>query len=118
MARMDRAQEQVAMKPEKIFDWKSVKRASKRLVLKVLLTIHGTGSASVCAPIRESTSTGPDAGPIQALAIDPHTADPYAAVLSRGLFKTTDGGASWGRSGVPTGILVFDPQNPSTMYAV
>jgi photosystem II stability/assembly factor-like uncharacterized protein len=55
------------------------------------------------------------------LAIDPQNTTTLYAGTSAGLFKSTDGGASWteANSGLPAGIvsLVIDPQNTSTIYA-
>jgi photosystem II stability/assembly factor-like uncharacterized protein len=63
---------------------------------------------------------------VNLLAIDPQdTSTLYAGTV--GLFKSTDGGASWSaaNSGLPIGpgepyalgVLAVDPQNPSTLYA-
>jgi photosystem II stability/assembly factor-like uncharacterized protein len=76
------------------------------------------------------TTNGPGGGTIRALAIDPHTPTTlYAGVRGApgGVFKSTDGGASW--SAVNTGLpdpsatdlavfsLAIDPQTPTTLYA-
>ena len=60
-------------------------------------------------------------GDILALAIDPLTPTTlYAAMDGGGLFKTTDGGASWNATGL-TNIsvlaLAIDPLTPTTLYA-
>src|SRR5947199_182719 len=60
-------------------------------------------------------------GDIIALAIDPLTPTTlYAATDGGGLFKTTDGGASWNATGL-TNIsvlaLAIDPVTPTTLYA-
>src|SRR5882762_4679096 len=55
---------------------------------------------------------------ISALAIDPLTPNILYAAVSGGIFKSTDGGVTWDRSGdLPGGVLVFDPLNPTTLYA-
>jgi hypothetical protein len=71
-----------------------------------------------------------DLGPsVQALAIDPLTpstlyagglADPFSG--TRGMFKSTDGGASWtaintGLTTINVRMLAIDPKTPSTLYA-
>jgi photosystem II stability/assembly factor-like uncharacterized protein len=60
-------------------------------------------------------------GNITALAIDPKTPTTlYAVTSDRGVFKSTDGGATWGASGltnVYVGALAIDPQTPSIIYA-
>jgi photosystem II stability/assembly factor-like uncharacterized protein len=58
-------------------------------------------------------------GYVYALAVDPRDPETvYAGTLEEGLFKTTNGGASWrsvGLRGVST--LVLDPRDPETIYA-
>ncbi len=42
----------------------------------------------------------------------------YAGTWNRGLLKSTDGGASWRRTGLgAVSTLVFDPRDPGTLYA-
>src|SRR5687768_9568365 len=56
-----------------------------------------------------------------AAVIDPSDADTlYVGTLWDGVFKTTDGGASWSKAGLSnTSIfsLVIDSTNPTTLYA-
>src|SRR5439155_1064824 len=82
-----------------------------------------TSSRTAEGGINSWTSTnGPGGGPIGALAIDPVTpATLYAGTDSNGVFKSTNGGASW--SAVNTGLtvktvsnLAIDPQTPATLY--
>jgi photosystem II stability/assembly factor-like uncharacterized protein len=60
---------------------------------------------------------------VQALAIDPQNPETlYAAALfapGSGVFKSTDGGASWSSTGLPAVAvgLAVDPLNTSTVYA-
>ncbi len=68
---------------------------------------------------------------ISAIAIDPHNhntvmvaamGNPWADSAERGLFRTTDGGATWQKVlylGASVGIadLAMDPQNPQVLYA-
>src|SRR5438045_4091659 len=68
------------------------------------------------------TSLGPDGGSISALVIDPQNTRTVYAATGSGVFKTTDGGASWSQAsaGLPGPFvvtLVIDPQNTSTLYA-
>ena len=59
---------------------------------------------------------------VNALAIDPaHTSTVYAGTWGSGVYKSTDGGATW--SAVNTGLtdwmvdaLAIDPANTSTIY--
>src|SRR5438874_1144866 len=86
--------------------------------------LAGDGQQTAEGGINSWTSTnGPGGGPIGALAIDPVTPTTlYAGTDSNGVFKSTNGGASW--SAVNTGltaktvsILAVDPQTPATLYA-
>jgi photosystem II stability/assembly factor-like uncharacterized protein len=56
---------------------------------------------------------------ISALAVSPLSASEVVAVTSDGLFKTPDGGATWGQ--LPVGeiavSLAIDPFDPATLYA-
>ena len=84
----------------------------------------GRGSKLECSELRAAE---PIACTITSLAIDPqNTYTVYAAAgySTAGVFKTTDGGASWRQvSSAPQGfrfgdpILLVDPQNSSTLYA-
>jgi hypothetical protein len=65
----------------------------------------------------------PFGGDVRSLAIDPSTpATLYAGRLNGGVFKSTDGGATWSASN--TGLtnfnvpsLAIDPLTPATLYA-
>ncbi len=71
----------------------------------------------------EWVSLGPDGGYVRAMASDPTDPDVmYVAVYSypSRIFKTTDGGSSWGLAGTVSGYvlsLAVDPSTPSTVYA-
>jgi photosystem II stability/assembly factor-like uncharacterized protein len=57
---------------------------------------------------------------IRSLAIDPANSLTVYAGTSNGVFKSTDGGATWHHSGLPdraTSHLVIDFVNPSILYA-
>jgi photosystem II stability/assembly factor-like uncharacterized protein len=83
------------------------------------------------SPIPEWVGIGPDSGSLSALAIDPQNPKIVYAATRGGLFKSTDGAASWklSNSGLPTPTVGFaasayavvslaiDPQTPSTIYA-
>ncbi len=68
-------------------------------------------------------STGPEGGPMQALAIDPTTPTRvYAGFGGGGVFGSADGGASWrplnaGLTNTAVFSLTIDPANPTTLYA-
>ena len=60
---------------------------------------------------------------ITALAIDPQNPTTlYAGTTDRGVFKSTDGGATWsgsttGLTSIAVGALVIDAQTPTALYA-
>jgi hypothetical protein len=75
------------------------------------------------AGINVWTSHGPPGGDVSALAIDPDTPRTLYAGGSGGVFKSTDGGDTWGaaNAGLPTTdavwALAIDPSTPQTLYA-
>lgn len=82
-----------------------------------VLAIFGTGS--VWAGTNGWTSFGPQGGEIEALSVDPHNPRTlYVATRYGGAFQSLDGGARWVKSGAPNTPLVFDPQDPDTIYAI
>jgi hypothetical protein len=58
-------------------------------------------------------------GFVYALTVDPTNPEVvYAGTSKRGVLKTTNGGASWRRTGLGVvSSLVHDPQDPDTLYA-
>lgn len=86
--------------------------------------IRSTSSASgqiTPEGINVWTSNGPEGQAISSLAIDPSNLNTIYAGSGAGVFKSTDGGASWSRSdGGLTGsveLVVVDPVNTDTVYA-
>ena len=84
------------------------------------------GLREVQAGVDVWTTTGPEGGTVQALAIDPQNpATLYAAVRhnaspeSTDVYKSTDAGSSWrvvaNLPGSPQ-ALAIDPQTPTTLY--
>ncbi len=69
------------------------------------------------------TSSGPFGGAVQVLAVDPQTPSTlYAGNIGGGVFKSTDGGASWARASsgmtdLAVRAIAINPQNTSTLYA-
>ena len=89
--------------------------------LLALLMIPGW-SNSVSAGFNVWTSNGPEGGIINALAVDPQTPDIIYAGTGGGVFKSTDGGASWsafnnGLTNTIVQVLAVDPQTPATLYS-
>jgi len=75
-------------------------------------------SQAARAGINTWTSFGPDGGDIYLLAVDPKTPGTvYAAAQVAGLFKSTNGGASWSAVNTQVAALAIDPQTPGTLFA-
>lgn len=57
-------------------------------------------------------------GAVTTLAIDPATPTTLYAGTSRGVFKSTDGGATWSATTLPASVssLAIDPLTPTTIY--
>ena len=92
----------------------------------VLCIILGMNPA-VRAGTNVWTSVGPDGGRIQAITVDPQNPGTVYAVAGGGIFKTTDGAASWnrvyspatsdGKVNYPATLVAVDPQDSNTLYA-
>ena len=65
--------------------------------LSILYAILGMNPAVVRAGTFVWTSSGPDGGRVQAIAVDPQNPDTVYAVAGGAIFKTTDGAANWKR---------------------
>ena len=68
------------------------------------------------------TSIGPYGGNVTSLAIDPVTPTTLYAGTGSGVFKSTNGGASWvaassGMISTSVSKLAIDPMTPTTLYA-
>ncbi len=76
------------------------------------------------APLRANAGGGPPGGQVVSLVVDPRSdATLYVSLLSAGIFKSVDSGASWTETGpdVPSTLamfeLAFDPANPRVLFA-
>jgi len=91
-------------------------------LLPSALLLSGT-LHSAEAGINVWTTSGPEGGYINALAIDPQApATVYAGTDSAGVFKSIDGGGTWraANNGLPNFVvyaLAIDPQTPTIVYA-
>ncbi|MFQ5962208.1 MAG: hypothetical protein ACE5MG_12510 [Candidatus Methylomirabilales bacterium] len=82
--------------------------------LAFLLALLWATTLSVAeAGVNVWTSTGPEGGVIQVLALDPGTPTTlYAGTQGGAVFKSTDGGASWSASNTGlTNTSVFAPRH-------
>jgi len=75
----------------------------------------------ILAAGRASATLGPPGAPISSLAVDPVSSTTAYAATPNGIYKTTDGGATWRRSNdgitAPPIKVVVDPKDPQTLYA-
>src|SRR3989449_3269469 len=91
----------------------------------VLAMLCSASVNSVSAGARTWTGIGPEGGDIRVLAIDPKAPESlYAGTEDGGIFKSTNGGASWkplkvGLPAVNVSVyaLAIDPAFPRTIYA-
>jgi hypothetical protein len=86
----------------------------------IAYTIGPAGGAS--APVNQWTNCGPWVGPVNTLAIDPLTPTTLYAVTTQGVYKSTDGGATWtamntGLGNVSVRTLAIDPVFTNKLYA-
>src|SRR6185436_16640799 len=77
---------------------------------------------SAVAGVNTWTMTGPDAGSVHAVAIHPTNSQTALISTTRGLYRTSDGGAHWFlvneyQYSFATSIA-FDPTNPNRVFAV
>src|SRR5439155_11015016 len=99
----------------------TIKWNSVPIVLAVLVWLGLAGSAS--AGVNTWTTTGPAGGRVQSLAVDPVTTTIiYAGTDGGGIFRSTNGGASWtainaGLSNSSVSALAVSFASPTTLYA-
>jgi hypothetical protein len=84
--------------------------------LSILLT------NGVHAGVNQWTNTGPAGRLVFILAIDPKTPTIVYAGTDQGVFKSSDGGASWSPKNIgltdgPTYAVIVDPDSPVNVYA-
>jgi photosystem II stability/assembly factor-like uncharacterized protein len=93
---------------------------NQSVIIVLLMTLLGAAPSAASAEITVWTSLGPDAGSIRALVIDPQNPMTLYAGTDAGLFKSTDQGRTWLKSGLPgtyAGPLAIDPQDSAVVYA-
>ncbi|HLN58267.1 MAG TPA: hypothetical protein VK416_06875, partial [Thermoanaerobaculia bacterium] len=94
-----------------------------RLITVVVVASMFLAGRIASAGVNVWTSSGPEGGVINALAIDPFTpATVYAGTSGGGLFKSVDGGGRWtaantGLTNLNVYALAIDPIAPATVYA-
>ena len=88
----------------------------------VVVASMGLAGGVASAGVNVWTSSGPDGGIVNALAVDPVTpATVYAGTNGGGVFKSVNGGGSWTAvsAGLTTPyvrVLAIDPFTPATVY--
>jgi photosystem II stability/assembly factor-like uncharacterized protein len=92
------------------------------LVLSISAALAAAAAPPAAAPPGWSAH-GPEGGTVSAVELDRRRPSVlYAGTLGAGMFKSTDGGATWRRSsrGLPPDTLVLSlelaPSDPSTLY--
>lgn len=86
-----------------------------RSFISWLLLIGATWSSAALSAVDNWSLNSPQGGVVQALAIDPFTANiVYAGTASNGLYKSTDGGATWthkssGLTNLNIQVIAIDP---------
>ena len=97
--------------------------ASKaRLMALVIVASMGLAVGIASAGVNAWTSSGPDGGIVNALAVDPVApATVYAGTMGGGVFKSVNRGGSW--TAASTGLtnlyvrsVAIDPVTPATVY--
>ena len=104
--------------------WKSSSRRARPLALVLTLAAIALPFAPARAGVNRWTGGGPNAGWPEQIAIAPSKPSViYAAVHNgRGIFKSTDGGASWRNVSGPTFVkqgiqaVIVDPDNPARAW--
>jgi len=89
-------------------------------VLSVILSLAGGHPAQ--AGINVWTGNGPEGREVTALAIDPVTPSTLYAGTDGGVFKSTNGGATWEAANarltdMDVTVLAIDPTTPAILYA-
>ena len=89
--------------------------------------VPALGSVFACAVLLAALAAAPaqafhGSGNVTALAVDPLTPTTlYVSTADRGVFKSTDGGATWAPAGLANAsvsALAIDPHVPSTLYVL
>lgn len=97
------------------------RRLGAPLLVSVLAWLVGVQTAGAQSDVW--TTNGPAGERVLALAIDPETPTTlYAGIIGAGVFKSTDGGASWtaindGLTHLSIRAVAIAPLTPSTLYA-
>jgi hypothetical protein len=95
----------------------STRFSAFRLLLPALLYM-----ASATAGVNEFTITGNEGGYVWSIAAQPGNPDVVLAGTARGIYRSTNGGASWTQStpdmiGLPE-YIAFDPVTPNRVYVL
>src|SRR6266536_954053 len=94
-----------------------------RLMILVVVASLGLAGGVASAGVNVWTSSGPEGGIVNALAVDPVTpATVYSGTNGGGVFKSANGGGNWtpantGLTNLYVHVLAVDPVTPATVYA-
>ena len=93
------------------------------MIFSALLMLLTVFAPDFCYARLKWKNIGPEGGEVSTLAIDPGNSNTiYAAIWGGGVFKSTNGGATWTptNSGLTNGqvdVLAIDPSNSNIVYA-
>src|SRR5262245_37165795 len=96
--------------------WTSGGYMGRKAVVLALLIYLVRDCRPVWAGNNVWTNLGPEGGSIHSISIDPRDPNTIYAGTEVGSFKSRDGGRSWAKSDIPSGVVVFDRQNPNVVY--
>ena len=74
-----------------------VRRSRRGIPIVLVLGFLTAGVGQASAGDNVWTSLGPEGGPIQALAVSPTAGTVFAGTQGAGVFRSTDGAATWAR---------------------
>jgi photosystem II stability/assembly factor-like uncharacterized protein len=106
-----------------LFTEASVRRLLVEPVTSILYYLNGGGIGALVNSHLEARDSGLPPGQTETIAFDPKKAGTIYAATSNGVFKTTNGGLLWKRSGqgIAAGTrmhsVAVDPRRTATLYA-
>jgi photosystem II stability/assembly factor-like uncharacterized protein len=95
----------------------AARRVKRVFVWAAALYMGAMTPGPVLAAINDWTSLGPEGGSINAISINPRDPTTLYAGTTYASFTSGNGGRTWVKSALPMPTLIFDLQNPDTVYA-
>jgi photosystem II stability/assembly factor-like uncharacterized protein len=106
----------------KAFQQMEIRLAAEQAARALVENSSDVGSWQLIGPATMNGYWGPNSGRVSAVAVDPtNNQIVYAGAAQGGIWKTTNGGASWTaltdtQASLATGSIAIDPQNHLTIY--